>query len=328
MRLLSPLILRTIFLTTVVCLTPHIVAAKNITVPFTPQSPDGIWVQPWQDLCEEASLLMVDQYYRHGKLDNKRAKELLIHIFNLKNKYYGKSLDESTEKIADIANKFLAWEATVIENPTMTQIKEQIDLNRPVIIPVSGKDLLNPHFRQGGPRYHVLVISGYDDEKQEFITQEPGTNLGLDFRYTYDTIMGANHDLVSTGDIREGAQRMVFTTPNLSFSAAFDGDKDGLTKAQELAVGTALTDPDTDHDGYSDGTEVSTHFSPFINEKGLPNNSLIKTATDPKVYLLSNKTKRTIANEAAFLKNGWQWHAIKVVSQKFIDTLSTGTIIE
>jgi len=328
MKLLSTLLLPTLLLTAVVSLAPRIVVAKNITVPFTPQSPDGVWKQPWQDLCEESSLVMVDQYYRHGKMDKKRAKELLIHIFNVKNTYYGKSLDESTEKIADIANKFLAWEARVVENPTILQIKEQIDLNQPVIIPVSGKDLLNPHFRNGGPRYHVLVISGYDDEKEEFITQEPGTDLGLDFRYTYDTIMGANHDLVSKGDIRQGAKRMVFTTPNLSFSAAFDGDNDGLTKANELTVGTALTDPDTDHDGFSDGTEVNMRFSPFINEKGLPNNSLIKIATDPQVYLLSNKSKRKIASETTFLKNRWQWHTIKVVSQKFIDSLPSGTIIE
>lgn len=310
------------------CFTPNSVAAKNISVPFTTQAPDGKWIQPWQDLCEEASILMVDQFYRNGTLDKKRAKQLLLHIFEVKNKHYGKSLDESTEKITALINNFLAWEAVIVEQPTIEQIKAQIDSNQPVIIPVSGKDLQNPHFRSGGPRYHVLVISGYDDEKQEFITQEPGTHLGLDFRYPYGTIMGANHDLILTGDIREGARRMIFTMPAGEKSATLDGDKDGLTKAEELSHGTSLTDLDTDKDGFSDGTEVKNGYSPLLNENKLPNNSLVKAANDSVVYLLSQKKKRPIANETVFTKKGWKWSQIKTVSPRFIHSLTTGNPVE
>lgn len=303
-------------------------AAKNIPVPYTAQSPDGKWIQPWKDLCEEASILMVDQYYQGKNLDKKRAKQLLLHIFEVKNRTYGRSLDESAEKIASLINNFLPWEAYVIDAVTLEQVKEQIDLNKPVIVPVSGKDLKNPNFRQGGPRYHVLVISGYDDEKQEFITQEPGTHLGLDFRYAYDTIMGANHDLLPTGDIRQGARRMVFTTEKIDSSAGLDPDNDDLTKAQELSLGTSLTEKDTDKDGFSDGIEVQHGYSPFINEGKLPNNSLIKTASDPTVYLFQNKIKRAVQSESAFNKKGWKWADIKIVSDRFITSVKTGTPIE
>lgn len=307
---------------------PSIVVAKNIPLPFTPQAPDNKWIQPWQDLCEEASVLMVDQYYRKGTLSKPRAKQLLLHIFELKNKHYGKSLDESTEKITNLINHFLAWEATVVENPTLDQIKEQLDLDQPVIVPVSGKDLGNPHFRNGGPRYHVLVISGYDDKKQEFITAEPGTHVGLDFRYAYDTILNANHDLILIGNIRDGAKRMIFTTAKAGASLPLDGDKDGLTKAEELALGTSLTDTDSDKDGFSDGTEVASGYSPLLNENKLGNNALVKSADDPSIYLLSNKAKRKIASETAFIQRGWKWQNIKTVSERFLSSLKTGAAIE
>ncbi len=307
---------------------PDVVAAKSIPMPFTSQAPDGRWVQPWQDFCEEASILMVDQYYQHQKLDKAKAKKLLLHIFDIKNKTYGKSLDESTEKMADLINKFLPYEVVIVSDPTLEQIKEQVDLAQPVIIPVSGKDLHNPRFRNGGPRYHVLVISGYDDEKQEFITQEPGTQVGLDFRYPYGTILNAIHDLTPTGDIMEGARRAIFTNAIIDASSSLDGDQDGLTKQQELATGTSLTQKDTDGDGFSDGQEVSSGYSPLLNETKLANNSLIKTAVNPAVYLLINKTKRLVTNEAVFIKRGWKWQNIKTVSERFFNNLKNGANIE
>lgn len=307
---------------------PGAVGAKNIVMPFTSQAPDGRWIQPWQDFCEEASILMVDQYYKKEALNKTKAKKLLLELFDIKNKTYGKSLDESTEKMTDLINKFFPFEASIIEQPTREQIKEQIDLGQPVIIPVSGKDLHNPRFRNGGPRYHVLVISGYDDEKQQFITQEPGTQIGLDFRYPYGTIMDAIHDLVPSGDIREGAKRAIFTKATIEASATLDGDQDGLTKAQEIALGTSLSKKDTDNDGFSDGEEVDHGYSPVLNEIKLTNNSLIKSAVNPAVYLLINKTKRLITSDTIFTKHGWKWENIKTVSERFLNNLKSGPVIE
>lgn len=309
------------------CLLPSTANAGSFSVPFTAQAPEGRWVQPWEDMCEEASIIMVDQYYQKRELTVPRSKALLLHIFHLKNKHFGRSLDESAETMTALINNFLPWEAHIVNNPSLEQIKEQIDLERPVIVPVSGKDLKNPRFRNGGPRYHVLVISGYNDQKQEFITQEPGTKYGLDFRYTYDTIMDANHDLVS-GDIREGSRRMIFTISELDGSKDSDGDKDGLTKAEEIAFGTSLTEQDTDRDGFMDGTEVSNGYSPTTNEMKLPHNSLIKLLDNPRVYLFANNRKHPIASEAAFTKGGWHWQAIKTVSERFLNAILPGDLIE
>lgn len=306
---------------------PEMLFAKQLTVPFTAQSPYGNWVQPWQDLCEEASIVMVDQFYQNKSMDKKRAKELLLDIFQIKNNTYGKSLDESAQKMTDLINNFFFFEAYIVENPTIEQIKEQVDLGRPVIIPASGKDLHNPRFRQGGPRYHVLVISGYDDAAQTFITQEPGTSSGLDFRYPYGTIMDAIHDL-TPGDIRTGAKRVIFTSPTIGASGTTDGDKDGLTKEEELRHGTSLSKKDSDADGYSDGQEALSGYSPVVNEAKLPNNSLIKSVKNSEVFLLAKKLKHPIVNEAAFIKKGFLWKNVKIVSEKFINSLSSGSPIQ
>ena len=45
--------------------------------------------------------------------------------------------------------------------------------------------------------------------------------------------------------------------------AGGDPDQDGLTNAQELALGTDPLDPDTDHDGSNDGQEVADETDPL-----------------------------------------------------------------
>lgn len=187
---------------------------KNIPVPYTVQAPDGDWSQPWQDACEETVIAIVDRYYAgHGSFNKEEAKAAILNIITIKEKYIGKSLDEKAETIIAIINNFLPWEAYIIENPTLEQIKSEIDNKRPTIIPVHGKYLYNPYFKNGGPDYHSIVISGYDEENRQFIVQEPGTRHGLDFRYSYDTIINAMHDFLPNLRTKFGKPVAIFTRP-------------------------------------------------------------------------------------------------------------------
>ena len=310
-------------LVTIFSFFPSIAQAKNIPVPFTSQAPYSIWSQPWQDFCEEASILMVDYYYKNKPLDKIVARQELLNISKIKENYFGWSLDENAEKINQLVNNFLSWETKIVENPELDEIKMEIDASRPVILPVHGKFLYNPYFRYGGPDYHTIVISGYDDTTQEFITQEPGTRHGFNFRYKYDTLLNAMHDFLP-GNTRVGKKLALFTDKNLNISKDIDADKDGLSKEDELKLGTILCLEDSDGDGYKDGQEVKTGYSPTISESNLPNKSLIKSPSDPKVYLLENKIKRHIINEEVFLRHGWQWHNIKFVSDRFLENLKIG----
>jgi len=74
----------------------------------------------------------------------------------------------------------------------LINIKKEIAAGHPVIVPAAGKVLPNPNFTNGGPNYHMLLIIGYD--QTDFITNDPGTRNGKNFRYTYDGLINAIHD--------------------------------------------------------------------------------------------------------------------------------------
>lgn len=307
--------------------TPFFVEAKILNVPFTSQAPKNNWLQPWQDACEETSIFMVDSFYQKRSLfDIQTKKNGIQNILNIKNKFFGYSLDENAQKIVDLINNYLTWEAFLVENPTLEEIKNEIDNDHPIIIPVYGKILKNPHFKNGGPIYHMLVISGYDDDRQEFITQEPGTRYGLDFRYSYDTIMSAIHDFLPNGQTKIGPQKAIFTSLILKNSLNTDGDKDGLNKQEEIKHGTNLISSDTDNDGFTDGIEVNNNFSPLVAETKLGNNSLIKSNDKPEVYIIKDSYKLWIPNENTFINLGYHWTNIHTVSQRFLNSFITGTI--
>lgn len=194
---------------------PTQVQALNIDVPFTSQAPERIWHEPWLNACEETSIAMVHAYYTGDTFNTAKAKSAILEVFKIKHKRFGPSFDESSYTVASLIREFFPWDARVQTNPTLEQIKEQLDLGRPVIIPVYGKELRNPHFLRGGPLYHMLVLSGYDDEGQYFIADEPGTRFGSNYRYSYSTIMATLHDYVPGRDVRFTRSTAIFTEPNI-----------------------------------------------------------------------------------------------------------------
>ena len=52
----------------------------------------------------------------------------------------------------------------------------------------------NPHFQRGGPIYHTIIITGYDDSDGTFITNEPGTRYGKNYRYGQKLLFDAIRD--------------------------------------------------------------------------------------------------------------------------------------
>ncbi len=70
----------------------------------------------------------------------------------------------------------------------------------------------NPNFSGEGPLYHALVLKGYTETT--FVTNDPGTRLGADYQYDFDTIMTAMHDW-NGGGVENGAKVVVVIYPNL-----------------------------------------------------------------------------------------------------------------
>ena len=189
---------------------PRVIPARiNLAVPFTSQAPERNWSQPWQDACEEAAVLMLDAYYKKYKLSPLFAKDEIIKMvaWEEEEQSWGRSINiEKVKLLLAMYAKLTDREVTIIEDPTVEQIKGYIAGGTPVLAVADGKALPNPHFRNGGPVYHALIIRGYTET--EFITNDPGTQFGENFRYTYDELMNAIRDW-NGGDVKNGRRTVL-----------------------------------------------------------------------------------------------------------------------
>jgi len=165
----------------------------RLQVPFTTQTPFAEWVPPFDEACEEASLIMLEYHLLDQALNPDLAR-LEIELFTdwaTKNDYH---IDVSIQELAKMASKYYQRKPKVYlgNQVTVASIKRLLDLGYPVIIPAAGKELQNPHFQNGGPPYHMLVITGYDAE--HFYTHDPGTRFGESYAYPIDRLYQAIHN--------------------------------------------------------------------------------------------------------------------------------------
>lgn len=264
--------------------------AYELTVPFIPQTAGKGWVEPWKSACEETSITIIDHYYSGQKLDNKIGRNEILRLVKKENEILKKNKDTDLEETARMINLFYPWEAHIVENPTLEDVKAELEAGRPVIVPVYGPDLKNRYYAKTIDA-HMFVVSGFDDENREFIVQEVGMKKGRNFRYGYDLLLNAVHEYVPGRKTKSGRRAVIFTAKDARDSRNSDGDKDGLKKADEISAGTSLWLADTDGDKYSDGTELAYGYSPLVNESKL-NKVFIRTDFDPTVYYLQNKKKK------------------------------------
>lgn len=179
----------------------------NLPVPFTSQAPEKNWEQPWQDACEEAAILMFDAYYKEYNLSPLFARDEIIKMVDWEEKM-GWGLSIEIEKVQELTEYYSNnLKTKIIENPTVEQIKKIIAGGNIILVVADGKVLPNPHYRNGGPEYHALIIRGYTDKT--FITNDPGTQFGENFEYKYDELMGAIHDW-NEGNVKNG-RKVVMT---------------------------------------------------------------------------------------------------------------------
>lgn len=180
----------------------------NLSVPFTAQAPEKNWDQPWQDACEEAAVLMLDAFYKGYHLSPLFAKDEMWKMVKWQDKKgWGYSI--TIEQIKELMEWYLGnrignqpeHRVRIVLNPAVEDIKQFIAKRTPVYVVAYGKALNNPHFRDGGPNYHALIIRGYTADK--FITNDPGTQFGQNFAYNYDVLMNAIRDW-NGGDVKHG----------------------------------------------------------------------------------------------------------------------------
>lgn len=190
-------------------------ASVNLAVPFTSQAPHGVWEMPYKEACEEASLYMAHAFFDGvltSSIDSDTADQDLVKMVAFENDLFGYFEDTTAEQTALIAEMYYGYQTLLIEDPTVEQIKEQLALGRPVIVPAAGQLLGNPYFTAPGPLYHMLILRGYTASNQ-FIANDPGTKRGEAYVYDIDTIMNAMHDWNNGGEITEGRKVVLVVYP-------------------------------------------------------------------------------------------------------------------
>lgn len=171
-----------------------------LDVPFMSQAPHANWDDPYQEACEEASMIMVYNYLQGvSEITPDEADQQILDLVAHQDSV-GLPYDISTAEMQEVIQNFYGMDSTIITEKSINVESFRNTLNRgiPIIIPAQGQQLNNPNFSNGGPEYHMLVVIGYDHDKEVFITNDPGTRKGKHFEYSYDTIMDAIHDW--TGD--------------------------------------------------------------------------------------------------------------------------------
>ena len=179
---------------------------KNVTKPtiipqkydiqnmqFFSQAPYWNWNQPYQDACEEASLLI---WYYYIKWLNKNKSEYnkdLLKMVQLEMDilwYFESTTIMEMKQIINTRDPNI--KAKIIEHPTVRDIEKEISQNNAVIAPFYGKGINNPHYALWWPEYHFMVIKWYD--KDNFITHDVWTIRWSNRHYNKKLIMENLHD--------------------------------------------------------------------------------------------------------------------------------------
>ena len=162
-----------------------------LDVDFAMQAPFSDWSAPYDEACEEASMIMAYYYFAKKELTKDLMNEEILKLVDWEEKQ-GYKIDLTAEDTVDILNNYFNLNAWLENEVTADRIKYELSLGHLVIPPTAGRELDNDYFRQPGPIYHMFVIKGYDSK--DFIVNDVGIGKGEGFRYSYEDLIDAVHD--------------------------------------------------------------------------------------------------------------------------------------
>lgn len=182
----------------------------NLAMTFYSQAPFIDWNEPWQNACEEASILLVaNTYYKHN-WSKEEFRDQILKMVEWENEMFGFYKSTNAQEMTKILENFLKLKSVIHQNPTFSDVQNILNKGHLIIVPLNGRELKNPFFTNGGPDYHVLVIKGYK-EGEKVITSDVGTQHGENYVYTWKTITNANHDY--TTPINNGDKLIIEVIP-------------------------------------------------------------------------------------------------------------------
>ena len=166
------------------------------TVPFTAQAPFGDWAdQRQEEGCEEASLVMAKHWLDGTSLTKSQALTEILDLSAASEKTIGEWRSTNAEDTARLFREYYHYDNVSVEHDiTTTDIAREVAAGNLVLVPTDGQKLKNPHYKSPGPPEHMLVVYAYDETKDEFVTNDPGTKYGRGYRYPSARLAGALYD--------------------------------------------------------------------------------------------------------------------------------------
>ncbi len=184
--------------------------ALNLKAPFYAQAPLGNWDYPWQEACEEASVLLAANEYFDHQWTAEQFNQQILQIVDWENKIFGDYKHTTMAQTSQMLNQYLKLDTKIHENPDLNTVKQILADGHFIILPFAGKEVGNPYYNNGGPNYHVILAKGYT-ANNELITHDVGTKHGENYVYDWSTIDAALHDY--SDPIDSGAKRIIEVFP-------------------------------------------------------------------------------------------------------------------
>jgi hypothetical protein len=180
----------------------------SLNVPYVSQIPDGKWVAPWDEACEEAAITMVDTFYRgNTSISPLATKQIMLDLFAWENEVLKKNYDTDASETLQLIRKKTSFVAAIKRNPLLQDIKRELAAGHPVIFLHNMYKLYGE--RNLGDSYHVSVITGYDDATSEFTIHDPARAAS---KYSYEILMNSLHDYNAQTREADGVPTAIFTS--------------------------------------------------------------------------------------------------------------------
>ena len=189
----------------------------NLKMTFYTQAPFSDWSMPWQEACEEASMLLVANEYFDHNWTRENFRDEILKLVDWQTRIFGDYKDTDAALMMRMLKEYLGLDGKVYTDPSFEDVKAVLERGHFILMPFAGKEIGNPNYKNGGPVYHVMVIKGYkngdstDASVQKIITADVGTRNGEDYVYSWSTLQNAMHEFAVP--MSRGAKVMIEVLP-------------------------------------------------------------------------------------------------------------------
>lgn len=181
---------------------------KLIDIPFYTQAPKGDWSYPWQESCEEASVALVVNHYLQKNWNVEQFSQAILQQVEWQKAQWGQYYHSNVEQTRQMMLANFGIDGVIYQDPDFETIKEIINRDHLILAPFAGKFLFNPYYSNGGSPYHMMVITGYDENTMEVLIHDVGTRRGANYRYKWEVVKNALHDYDEV-DVLRGQQAFI-----------------------------------------------------------------------------------------------------------------------